>query len=161
MDKTKVFKYAMWVAIGAVFIGFIYLVATYDSSFNSVDLSHSPNSVATHNVPSFMDTVAHVGLKEADLESLAVNIYPIPPAMSESSKDDLKLDAYVVDGVQPNTYSIFIDTDISKTQSIAILSHEIIHIQQRDQGRLIINEHWVVFEGDTIGFKETPYLMRP
>jgi hypothetical protein len=78
---------------------------------------------------------------------------------------DIKIEAYVTKNpFIPHYYFIFLNRASNKSQLKKILSHEMIHIRQMEEGDLIQfapDDPIAIWKGDTINYLEVPYAQRP
>ena len=74
------------------------------------------------------------------------------------SPDGMKMYAYIQKNpYENNSYFIFVNKDIDISIN-EVLSHELTHLKQMQNGRLIQNNiNYAIFLGDTINFSKIPY----
>ena len=130
-----------------------------DRYFNPVEIS-STNTVLNNTDKSYLDTVLYVGLKEANVNNITVVIEDMK-SQPTSTKDDLVLDAYVIE-TSDNIFYVVI-RDMDRAKSISAISHEIIHIQQYISQRLQINRDGSVMWEDMFipNANDIDYMSRP
>jgi hypothetical protein len=147
--------------IVALLIGFvIYLLSNQKQrTFKKVTLSHN-NIITNKTSKSYLDTLVSQGLDVLGLTGEFVMIKTMDPSLKSSLGTDTELRAYIIG--ERNQYIIYVD-DLDREESLTILSHELIHLQQYSSGRLIrMEDRFVMFNGevynvDKIGYKDRPW----
>lgn len=137
----------------------IYKISSYkDAPFKQVDFDYR-NTVINQTSKKYLDTIVHSGLSSVGVHDVSVVIQPISKRVRDSFEGGGVYHAYIV--FRNNTYTIYID-DVGKLESITVLSHEIIHLQQYELGQLkIINGTTPVWKGEIIDISNVPYEDRP
>ena len=116
-----------------------------EQHFKQVELDKTINLVANTTDETYLDTIAHVGLKELNIRNVVVQLRYIPEGV-ESEFEGMVLEGYIIGG-KYNQFIIFLKEGQSRSHNIFVLSHEMIHLQQILQGRLIKLDTAVVFNG--------------
>lgn len=127
-----------------------------EKPFKSVDLSEN-NQIWNRTNKSYYDTIMSVGLDELKISGISVIILD----MTEESKKQFngELKAHV--RFYNNTYYLFIG-DENRSNSIDIISHEIIHINQYHTNQLIFDgTNIVTWDGEPFGIDDVEYDLRP
>lgn len=141
-------------------IGFvIYLLSNQkQQTFKKVTLSHN-NIITNKTSKSYLDTLVSQGLDVLGLRGEFVMIKTMDPSLKSSLGSDNELRAYIIG--ERNQYVIYID-DLNREESLTILSHELIHLQQYSSGRLIkMEDHFIMFDGEVYNVNEVSYKNRP
>ena len=129
-----------------------------EASFNRVRLSPN-NTIFNQTSKSYMDTIVNVGMQELNIKDAVVTIKPITPAIVEKLKEKestLEFKAFIIG--KDKQYIIYI-ADMDRLSAIEVLSHELIHLQQTDLGKLIKGTKSVIWEGVEYS-PEIPYEER-
>jgi hypothetical protein len=88
-----------------------------------------------------------------------VMIKDMNPSLKGSLGSETELRAFIIG--ERNQYIIYVD-DLNREESLTILSHELIHLQQYSSGRLIrMEDHFMMFDGEAYNVNEIPYKERP
>jgi predicted metallopeptidase len=146
-----------------VLIAIIYFLtknSNKETYFKPVALTTTNNIVNITNKP-FMDTILSVGLDVLDIKNCYITIRLMGDDIRNRfyNENGLNLQAAVVGSY--DTYDVFID-NISKDQTITILSHELIHLKQYNSGDLnVIGNGVVLWKGKEIKVLDIPYEQRP
>ena len=94
----------------------------------------------------FID-VLHVGLNELDIKEVAIVVRPMIGTSDLGS--DVHIKAYILGTA--DQFSIYSNIGTSKIEAIEILSHELIHLKQHYDERLVYVNNIIKFE-DSIYF---------
>ena len=138
----------------------VYLISTQkqQKSYNSVILSHN-NIITNKTSKSYLDTLVSQGLDVLGLKGEYVMIRTMNPSLKGSLGTDTELRAYIIG--ERNQYIIYVD-DLNREESLTILSHELIHLQQYSSGRLIrMEDRFMMFDGEVFNVDNVPYKERP
>ena len=143
-----------------ILIGFlIYLISNQkERTFKRVTLSHN-NIITNKTSKSYLDTLVSEGLDVLGLKGEYVMIKDMNPSLKGSLGSETELRAFIIG--ERNQYIIYVD-DLNREESLTILSHELIHLQQYSSGRLIrMEDHFMMFDGEAYNVNEIPYKERP
>lgn len=113
--------------------------------FDRVELNRSTNNVTDNTDVKFLDSIVHVGLDILEVDSVNVQIRKLPKT-STLDLGDLDLLAHIIG--EGNSYIIFIKDNETRNEFIQIISHELIHLKDRDSGKLILFDKYGVIYGD-------------
>jgi hypothetical protein len=151
------------IVIGIIVLLLIGLVIYFlsnqkERTFNRVTLSHN-NIITNKTSKSFLDTLVSKGLDVLDLKGEFVMIKTMDNSRKNSLGSDTELRAYIIG--ESNQYIIYID-DLNREESLTILSHELIHLQQYSTDRLIrMEDSFIMFDGKVYNVNEISYIDRP
>jgi hypothetical protein len=126
--------------------GFYLLNRNSDKPYNKVVLSKE-NHITNLTNTVFLDTIVNVGLSELKQSNVFLLILPLTQKQIDQFGDNGELKAQIV-GKEGN-YIIFV-SDISRSESITILSHELIHLTQYQSGRLVLTSKGVIWENELV-----------
>lgn len=143
-----------------IIVGFvIYLLSNQKQTyFKKITLSNN-NIITNKTSKSYLDTLVSEGLDVLGLRGEFVMIKTMEPSLKGSLGTDTELRACIIGG--DNQYIIYID-DLNREESLTILSHELIHLQQYSSGRLIkMEDHFVMFNDKVYNVDEIIYRDRP
>jgi hypothetical protein len=157
--KPSIKYFLIVIAIVLALIILFLSIPREEKPFNQIDLSNSSNTIANSTGISFYDTILHVGLKEVGLENIILSVNPLPESAIQNFREqggDLAAHIREKDGF----YYLFI-LPTSKSESITIIAHEIIHVLQYESDRLKFSDGLVTWEGETYVLNELKYDFRP
>jgi hypothetical protein len=121
--------------------------------FNEVEL-YEGNLISNRTYISYYDTIANLGLKELDITGVTVLFRPI-----EDTRliEGLELLAYIIGN--ECQYVIYIG-DLHRTKAIEVITHELIHLEQIKDKRLVKFSGYSVWDGKQYS-NDIPYNQRP
>ena len=132
------------VLLSLVLLFLIYKAVTYtEAGFKQVELKTNNNIVYNSTGRSYMDSIIYVGLDQMNINGVMVVIRPM---LKPKSSEDLTLKAHIV--ATDFNYIIFTD-NYPRAETISILSHELIHLQQYHSGKLVIKGNQLTWKGET------------
>lgn len=137
----------------------VYLANKQEKPFNQVQLDLQKNSIINLTSYDYYDTIVHVGLKEMGFEGIDLQI----SALSDNAIQNFQAnggDLYAHLRESNGKFYLFIRPS-SKEQSITIISHELIHLEQYLTKRLVYNNGLVTWDGKVYGVDEVSYNLRP
>lgn len=127
------------------------------SKFKKIDLT-TVNKIYNRTNKDYLDTIVSVGLDKLKIQGINVILYPLTKDMKRNFDVDMELKAHVRRiGVQ---YFIWID-DMSRYESIGTLAHELIHIKQYYDDKLVISEEVVFWLDKPYDITNMDYRTRP
>ena len=139
-------------------LGIYFLSNQKERTFKRVTLSHN-NIITNKTSKSYLDTLVSEGLDVLGLKGEFVMIKDMNPTLKGSLGSDTELRAFIIG--ENNQYVIYVD-DLNREESLTILSHELIHLQQYSTGRLIrMEDHIMMFDGEAYNVDEIKYKDRP
>lgn len=145
----KIFKIIGIVLLIILFIFLLFKIITYkEKSFSHIKIDDK-YKIVNATKTNYLDTIVYAGLKSIDIDSVNVAIISIDRVKKciDKENDDIQIKAFVVG--HDNIYQIYIG-DYSKRVSISIISHEIVHIKQYYNKKLIdIGNNTFIWERDT------------
>jgi predicted metallopeptidase len=125
-----------------------------EQTFKQLDIK-TTNMVVNRTEDNYLDSVVHVGLNELGMDSIAVSIRPITDEVKQRFDSEGNLKAHILG--RGRQYIIFLD-DMSRDESIKILSHELIHLRQYFTEKLILHKNGVIWNGKVISEYEVSEL---
>lgn len=132
------------IVLALVALLLIYKLVTYtEPSFNQVEIKTNNNIVYNSTENKYMDSVVYVGLNEMQIDGVMVVIRPM---LTAKSTEDLTLKAHIV--ATDFNYIIFTGS-YPRAETISILCHELIHLQQYHSGKLVIKNKQITWKGET------------
>jgi hypothetical protein len=106
----------------------------------------------------FYDEVVQVGLRELGMDSMIVSIKQITQSSKDKFDIDTELRAHILpNGSRGNNYVIWID-DMGRFESIVVLSHELIHLEQYQNKELVIEEDGIVWKRIKFTYQDISYI---
>lgn len=143
--------------IGAILLILViwFLSTRKEQPYNNV-VYKSNNTVTVKLLPMFVDTVLNVGLEQLGDSGMFVMVKPLPDALKQQG--DVTVKAHIRG--EGDSYIIWMDL-LSRSESIDVLSHELIHLNQYKTKQLVVVGDKVVWQGDTLNISDIPYNERP
>jgi hypothetical protein len=134
---------------------FFMLLKNQKNGFNSVEF-HDNNEVYNRTENTFLDTITLAGLHSLNIKNTAVLIAPL---RTIDIQQDLELKGYIIQS--NNGFIIFIKR-VGRRESIEIIAHELIHLEQLKSKRLVNQDSTLIFEGTQYDIRNIPeYSIRP
>ena len=156
----KWIKYLIGLVV-VIIVGFlIYLAVTKEEKyFDKVELPKT-TMVLNRSPHNYLDSIVYVGVYELNLTPQVIYIKELTDDnQPKGDIEDLELQAYIQS--KGSQYIIWI-RKMNRSKYLKVLSHELIHLEQHEQGRYEIYKDRVVFEGVTYTVGNIPdYMDRP
>lgn len=153
--KNNIIKIIVGVIILILFIILIITRKSEDKSFNEIVLSTN-NTILNLELPPYYDTVLVVAMNKMELRGY--NVYVRKLTSEAKSKFDGELKAHV--RYYRSSFYVFID-ELNREESIKVICHEVIHMNQYSSGNLVYNDGSVTWLGKTIELNSKEYELRP
>jgi hypothetical protein len=121
----------------------------------------SNNIVTNRTDNEYYDNIVEVGLYELGIDCVYVRINDITDQAKSNFDIDTELRAHIIG--RGNQYTIWID-EMGQDESIKVLSHELIHLEQYRNREIILEEYYVVWRGVNYTYgdiERMDYLKRP
>lgn len=141
----------LWIG-GAIILSLILLVIflSKEPKFNTITFPDNP-VIVNRTTSNFLDTIVAAGLTELQVDdSIYISIVPLNGKVNllfESSTIEIK--AYITN--VEHIYTIFIKDNLSRYESIKVLSHELVHLHQYYRKELkVVNFILPIWKGDTM-----------
>lgn len=150
-------KWFKIVSVAALLMIIVFIVSRLgvdEKPFNPVTLSQNNLILSQYKR---CDTILSVGLDVVGINGITVNIMPLSDKTKSSFGGDLK--AHI--RYHEDVYYLFIDHNVSTSEMIRIISHEIVHIQQYQSRRLIYDSGILLWEGNQYDLNLINYDSRP
>lgn len=152
--------YLIMLGIIIFFIWFISIINKQSKIvFNDVKLDDSTNIIVNQTSSSYYDTILFLGLTKLGISGVFVDIRNLSKnSVADSENKGMDLSAHIRE--LNGNYYIFTG-ELGRHESINVLSHELIHLQQYHTGRLKYGNDTVTWDGEKFGKDEIPYKFRP
>ena len=159
-------KSTKWLIVAAViFISLIVFLIVKHSRKVEADLSF-PSTVLVKNISSFDKSekvVKALAFNVLRMDTLEITISNMPKHMENAG--DIQLQAYVKKHLwEDHIYNIYLNRTVNEVHLMKILSHEMIHVRQMEEGDLVQfspDNPVAIWKGDTIDYHEVEYAKRP
>lgn len=122
----------------------IWLIRPSNNSFREIKID-SKSNVYNKSSLSYIDTILYVGLDKMKIDSITVVIKDID--INRDMGNGIDLRGYIIN--RGKQYILYI-SKMDRVEAIKVISHEIIHINQYDSGRLIDGGKFIIWGSDTI-----------
>lgn len=157
--KNKILKIIGIILLIGIIAFIIWKIISYEEKkFNKFEFESSYN-IFNETETNYLDTIVYSGLKILNIDSIIVIIKPMEIKKHSLIPDDLDLKAHIISNrVQ---YIVYM-SKMSKSNSIKILSHELIHLKQYYNKELIvINKDSIFWKNKLIDPYNYSYEDRP
>jgi len=152
MKKLKL----KWVILFIIVVGVIIFLLSRikEKPFKQIELEK--NNIITNNTDvTYYDTILHIGLNELGIDST----YLIINSFEGATMGDFDLQAYILGN--ETQFMVYMKKS-SRLKTIKFLSHELIHLKQYHEGKLImVDDSFVIWKGETLDGINIPYKQRP
>ena len=139
----------------------VILLLVYHSCKKEYNKFVFPNTLSITNYTNNKraDTISMVILNKIMLfDTVTVNLYKLT---SMFDTNDLLIVAHTVkDQYAKHTYNVFLKENLSYEMLKLVLSHEMIHIKQMENGDLLIIDKGYIWEKDTFRYADVEYAKR-
>lgn len=158
----NIWKYIL-IFIGLSLLIFIIYKLNEDDKkinyFKKIEFNQN-NKIFNRTSQNYLDTIIYVGLEKLGVVNSTVLIYPLTNDMKKTFPEEYELRAFIK-GVG-TTYIIWID-DMSRLESIQVLSHELIHLEQYYHKKLTYSDdpYIVIWQKTAIDIRNISYEKHP
>jgi hypothetical protein len=123
---------------------------SYDIPFDKRDFEINSNQVLNMSGTDYATDILYAGLDELDLDSTRIMITKLPNHVRDKKigNDNIHIDALIL--YDSGMYTIYVK-DFSRNKLAEILAHELIHLKQMEDGRLINHGTHITWEGEDYG----------
>ena len=138
MKNNKIF-YIVGILLLLLITYFVFFYEEEDLPFNKIEFTEG-NRILNREMPKYMDTIVLAGLSELNIKN---SIILLKPLKIKEIGEDLELMAYIVE--IGGTYVINIK-DLSRSKSILVIAHELIHLKQYFEDRILITKDELIWD---------------
>jgi hypothetical protein len=152
--KNNIVKIVLGVIVLLILLFLIFKSKREERVFNKVELS---NLSTIDNVvfPTYYDTVLSVAMKE-----MGVGGYVIVGQLSDVAKGQFDGDLKAHIRYFSSKFYLFTE-EMDRSESIEVLCHEVIHMQQYSSGDLVYDNNFIIWKGEKIELNSKEYMDRP
>ena len=144
--RTKIILGVIMATIIGLILYFI-MKPSEEGFFNEITLPTN-TYIRNRTGQTYLDTIVSVGIAELNLYPKVVSIEFFDPSMINTD-DDMEYQAHIIG--ENGQYIIYV-VDMSRSKAIQVLSHELIHLEQMELGKIVVNR-----EENTITWKGVEY----
>lgn len=152
-------KYFILILVIIILSLIIYFIFTYkEPKLKQIEVEQKNNIINFTN-DKYYDTILHVGLNILNIENVDVVVNRI----HEKAKEDFLAQGGILGAHLKElneNYYLYIDA-LNKNETITVLSHELIHLEQYHSDKLIYKNDTLIWFGKKFGRTELPYESRP
>lgn len=133
---------------------------TKSDYFKKVDLNKE-NRIVNNTDKPYLDTIVSVGLDRLGINNVDVLIYPL----SETARKNFQrtsggdLDAHIREN--NGVFYVFMNSELGRSEMITVLSHELIHLKQYHEKRVIYKDDTIIWMGIKYKLNQIAYDDRP
>lgn len=143
---TKTNKILLVILAILLIVGLYLLNKNSNKPYNKVILSKE-NHITNVTNTVYLDTIINVGLSKLNQSNVSIVILPLTQRQIDQFGDNGELKAQIVG--KDNQYIIFV-ADLTRSEAITVISHELIHLTQYRSGRLKLTQTGVIWEDKVI-----------
>jgi len=149
--KTTIKKYAWIISLILLLIFGIYKLYTRkERTFKIVQIDEH-NFIQNKTDKPYLDSIVHVGMNELGISGTYIIIRPLTKEVKQQFSNELQFKAHIKGlGKQ---YVIWID-DMDRSETILVLSHELIHLRQYYNGKLVVSDELIKWNNQIIPVNE-------
>ncbi len=157
---SKILKWIIGIILVIIIGVIIYFTVTKEEKyFDKIKLPET-TMVLNKTSKNYLDTIVLVGLQELGLDPIIVVIKELNDKnQPKGDLEEMELMAYLYG---KNHQYILNIRKMNRDKSLLIISHELIHLKQREEGRYIDNDGILIFEDEVFTIDNIPdYMDRP
>jgi len=157
---NKKIKWVIGFIIGIILLLVIYLVVTQkEKYFDRIELPQT-TMVVNKTQLNYLDSIVYVGISELHLTPTVIVLRELTDKNQPTGDiEDLKLMAYI----QGKNHQYILNIrKMSRDNSLTVISHELIHLLQREEERFIAVDGKIIFQDIEYTIENMPdYKQRP
>jgi hypothetical protein len=153
--KKNIIKIVIGVILLVVFVLLISRLKFEDKPFNQVELSVY-NKIVNNVCPTYYDTVLSVALEQMGIIGQTIVVNKLTDGAKSNFDGVLKAHVRYHDGI----FYLFTE-EFNRKESIEVLCHEVIHIQQYTSNFLTFEDGFVIWFDEPIELNSREYEQRP
>jgi predicted metallopeptidase len=139
----------------------LYKLVTYQSKimyFKPITFENI-NYINNKTDMKYADTIIRAGLDILKIQNIQILVTPLTEqSKNQFAKDGIKLDAHI--RATSGGYIIWV-SNLSRSEMIKVLSHELIHLKQYSDKKLSVVDSNVIWNGEFIDLSVVKYEDRP
>lgn len=157
---NKYLKPLLIVLLIGVIIFLLLNKKTKPDYFKQVELNQI-NQIINNTDKPYLDTIVSVGLDQLGIGNVVVLINPLSKTAKESFDLSVggSLEAHIRES--NGTFYIFINNELTKTEVLTVISHELIHLKQYYEKRFIYENDTITWMGIKYKINQIRYDERP
>lgn len=158
MKKKIIISLIIIIIIGLISLLIIKLSVKQPEKYFGVIKLNDVNYVRNNTNKNYYDTIIKVGLDELKLGGISMLVSPLSESTKSALGDNYELKAHIRES--GGGYVLFID-DVSRKESIEIISHELIHLNQYYDKELVYRNGIIFWENKVFVLNDIGYGERP
>jgi hypothetical protein len=149
--KTTIKKYVGVILLLLLIIFVIYKLSTQkERTFKIVQIEKN-NFIQNKTDKPYLDSIVHVGMNKLGINGTYIIIRPLTEETKKQFSSQMELKAHIKGlGKQ---YVIWVD-DMGRYETITVLSHELIHLRQYYNGKLVVSNEFIKWDNQVISVNE-------
>ena len=153
--KNNTLKIVLGVILILLILLLIFKIDLKEKTFNQVELNDY-NTIENGVFPLFYDTILNVAMEQMKLKGHIVFMRQLSPASKGKFDGDLRAHVRYHD----SNFYLFTE-EMTRNETIEVLCHEVIHMQQYSSGDLIYDNGDITWKGETLSLTSREYSDRP
>jgi hypothetical protein len=149
VNYKSVNKYIIIAILILILSAVLYIMLTQKEKYFAPIKFDNENLILNGTKKAYLDTIVYVGVKTLNIKNTTITILPIKNKPKLDLNDDFDVKAYIV--YYLGNYYIYVD-NMSRYESITVLSHELIHLNQYYKKILVV-------KGDTAEWNKKTYII--
>ena len=134
------------------------IVSQKEKKFKYIIIENN-NIINTLKEKTYLDTIVYSGIKSLELKGLIIIIKPLSDNIKKNFSSELELKAFITG--EDNSYTIYVETNMSRSVYITTFSHELIHLKQYYTKDLIMKNNIPIWKGKEVNLNSVIYQDRP
>ena len=152
--KNNILKIIAGVVLLVILYFLVFKTNSEEKPFNQIQFTGN-NHIYNEKLPTYYDTILNAAMSEVGLTGYNVVISDLSDEAKKQTDGELL--AHVR---YDEEFYIFIK-DMSKTEAILVISHEVIHMLQYSSGKLSYSNGKITWMGEVMGLNSKDYEQRP
>lgn len=149
--KNTIIKYTGIILLILLIIFGIYKLSTTKERTFKLVYFEKHNFIQNKTDKPYLDSIIHVGINELGINGTYIIIRPLTEETKKQFSSEMNLKAHIKGlGKQ---YVIWID-DMGRDETITVLSHELIHLRQYYNGKLVVSNESIKWNDQIIPVNE-------
>ncbi len=144
-----------------IFIFLLFILSCTSENIEKNEYIIKEENLVVNTTKYDITTISHFTLNILNIKNTTISIAKMPSWMINQGPDNSKINGLVIENGL-NNFTILLNGDLSLYEGIRTILHEIVHIKQVYNGRLVVCDlKFVEFNGKSYEIMKYPYNLRP